>query len=117
MKLTAQESNQKTSGVGCDQTIADRVVVGRYLFHGPYVNLDRVSDEPGLLAVFRQANENLSLIEVIETDCLKNAARFVSHDLPSILSVAVLYTRQMPQSERIVLRDEVLNQLAAEAVA
>lgn len=116
MKLTAQESTQESAG--CDRAIADRVVVGRYLFHGPYVNLDRVSDyEPGLLAVFRQANENLSLIEVIETDCLKNAARFVSHDLPSILSVAVLYTRQMPQSERIVLRDEVLNQLAAEAVA
>lgn len=120
MKLTTQEFNHEAGcdgTIACDQVLADRVVVGRYLFHGPYVNLDRVTDEPGLLAVFRQVNDNLSLIEVIETDCIKNAARFVSHDLPSVLSVAVLYTRQMTQLERVALRDEVLYQLANEAVA
>lgn len=107
----------KSDSQDSDAAIADRVVVGRYLFFGPYVNLDRVSDEPGLLAVFRQVNDDLNLIEVVETECLKNAARFVSHELPSVLSVAVLYTKQMSQTERAQLRDEVISQLATESVA
>lgn len=87
------------------------IFVGQYQFAGPYVNLNVVSERPGLLALFAESDGELELLSLHEAANLKHFARFVSHEDYIKLSVGVLYTTDLSPEERAKLRDDVLHTL------
>ncbi len=88
-----------------------KISIGQYQFGGPFVDLSDVYEQPGLLALFAEINGRFELLALTEAENLKHNARFASHEVFGKLSIAVLYTPQLSRSERLSLREDILEGL------
>lgn len=92
------------------------ILIGSLEFEGPFERVDQLRKEPGLYALFCEFNQEHELLELGESDCVRDA---VSIELnPRILRLlpkpcqgkvvaAAYYTGNQPATERQLVRDGI----------
>jgi hypothetical protein len=89
------------------------IIIGSLEFEGPFEQITELRKEPGLYALFCEVNQEYELLELAESECVRDA---VSVELnPRILRLlpkpcqgkvvaAAYYTGKQPASERELIR-------------
>jgi hypothetical protein len=99
------------------------VIIGKLEFEGPFSDPSLIRPEPGIFGIVCEADDELELIDLDETECLQdclstnehvNNLLFYSETCNGKLSAIVHYVPDLTPSERIEIKQELLKHLNAE---
>lgn len=102
------------------------ILIGELEFEGPFLQAEDIRPEPGIFGILCQENGEFELIDLGETQCLRdcldpgeheNNMLFYSETCKGQLSAVVHYTQGMPAKERIALKYRLLSELQDPAPA
>ncbi len=98
------------------------ILIGELEFQGPFSDFDELSDEPGIYAVLVKNEDDFELVEMDETEQVRK--RIYRHPERSAwfenspeVSVAVHYTADMSQKERLEIKEALEMEFDLETVA
>jgi hypothetical protein len=94
-----------------EQTEYPSILLGRFEFLGPYVDVEKLKSEPGLLSVLVHLDEEFQLLDLSDSANLRRSAWFAAcSECPpdGTLAFAVYYTNELSAEERKALRNQVM---------
>jgi len=96
------------------------ILIGRLEFEGPFIDPQDIRPESGIYGIICQVGEELELIDLDETHCLRDClesneyadnTRFYAETCRGRLSAVVHYTPDLSAFERSEIKHELLSEL------
>ncbi|MBX9686315.1 MAG: hypothetical protein K2X27_06405 [Candidatus Obscuribacterales bacterium] len=93
------------------------VLIGAFEFEGPYEDVLHLKEEPGLYAILCESKGEFELVELDETNSLRNCfdsdeytsnMRFWQENSHGKLLAAVHYTPELTRQERFEMKNRLL---------
>jgi hypothetical protein len=99
------------------------IIIGRLEFEGPFDDPLDIKEEPGIYGIISEVEDELELVELGETHCLRECLnsdehvsniQFLTENCRGKLSAVVHYTPDLLPSERIEIKHQLLSELDCE---